>query len=233
VDNRGGGNGNIGTAIAAKATPDGYVLVFASGTTFTINPFIYKSLGFDPAKDFAPVIKFGAAPNVLVVHPSLPARTLAEFTQYAKGRTGELNYASAGNGSSMHLAAELYQKMTGTKMLHVPYVSPGAATRTRWQTARSSYFIWCPRLRSRCLPVTCARSPSSRRPARACCRMCRPPGKQAWRGSNRARGMPCSRLRNLEVDHRQAQSADQRSLNDPRFASGCRIWGDADGRHTG
>jgi tripartite-type tricarboxylate transporter receptor subunit TctC len=128
VDNRGGGNGNIGTAIAAKATPDGYVLVFASGTTFTINPFIYKSLGFDAKKDFAPVIKFGAAPNVLVVHPSLPARTLAEFTQYVKSRPGELNYASAGNGSSMHLAAELYQKMTGTKMLHVPYVSPGAAT---------------------------------------------------------------------------------------------------------
>ena len=128
VDNRGGGNGNIGTAIAAKATPDGYVLVFASGTTFTINPFIYKSLGFDPGKDFAPVIKFGAAPNVLVVHPSLPARTLADFTQYARSRTGELNYASAGNGSSMHLAAELYQKMTGTKMLHVPYVSPAAAT---------------------------------------------------------------------------------------------------------
>jgi tripartite-type tricarboxylate transporter receptor subunit TctC len=104
------------------------VLVFASGTTFTINPFIYKSLGFDPTKDFAPVVRFGAAPNVLVVHPSMPARTLAEFTQYVKARTGELNYASAGNGSSMHLAAELYQKMTGTKMLHVPYVSPGAAT---------------------------------------------------------------------------------------------------------
>ena len=128
VDNRGGGNGNIGTAIASKATPDGYVLAFASGTTFTINPFIYKSLGFDPAKDFAPIIRFGAAPNVLVVHPSLPVRTLAEFTAYAKSRPGELNYASAGNGSSMHLAAELYQKMTGTRMLHVPYVSPGAAT---------------------------------------------------------------------------------------------------------
>src|SRR3979409_1053926 len=85
VDNRGGGNGNIGTALAAKASPDGYVLVFASGTTFTINPFIYKSLGFDPARDFAPVIKFGAVPNVLVVHPSLPARNLGEFTQYVKG----------------------------------------------------------------------------------------------------------------------------------------------------
>ncbi len=128
VDNRGGGNGNIGTAIAARSTPDGYILLFASGTTFTINPFVYSSLGFDPGKDIAPIIKFGSVPNVLVVNPSIPARTLAEFTQYAKGRAGELNYASAGNGSSMHLAAELYQKMTGTKMRHIPYVSPGIAT---------------------------------------------------------------------------------------------------------
>ncbi|HEX2827473.1 MAG TPA: tripartite tricarboxylate transporter substrate binding protein [Burkholderiales bacterium] len=128
VDNRGGGNGNIGTAIAAKATPDGYVLVFASGTTFTVNPHVYSKLGFDPKKDFTPVIRFGSVPNVLVVHPSNPARTLPEFTQYVKGHNGELNYASAGNGSSMHLAAEMYQRMTGTKMQHVPYVSPGQAT---------------------------------------------------------------------------------------------------------
>ena len=128
VDNRGGGNGNLGTAIAAKSTADGYVLLFASGTTFTINPYVYKDLGFNPQKDIVPVIKFGAVPNVLVVHPSLPARTLAEFTQYVKSRPDELNYASAGNGSSMHMASELYQKMTGTKMRHIPYVSPGLAT---------------------------------------------------------------------------------------------------------
>ena len=128
VDNRGGGNGNIGTALAAKATPDGYVLVFASGTTFTINPFVYTNMGFDSKKDLSPIIKFGSVPNVLVVHPSLPARTLAEFTQYVKARPDELNYASAGNGSSMHLAAELYQKMSGTRMRHIPYVSPGLAT---------------------------------------------------------------------------------------------------------
>lgn len=128
VDNRGGGNGNIGTAIAAKATPDGHVLVFASGTTFTVNPYVYSSLGFDPKKDLTPIIKFGSVPNVLVIHPSLPARTLAEFTQYVRAHSGELNYASAGNGSSMHLAAELYQKMTGTQMRHIPYVSPGLAT---------------------------------------------------------------------------------------------------------
>ncbi|MGH8619432.1 MAG: Bug family tripartite tricarboxylate transporter substrate binding protein [Burkholderiales bacterium] len=128
VDNRGGGNGNIGTALVARATPDGYTLLFGSGTTFTINPFVYSSLGFDPAKDIAPIIKFGAVPNVLVVHPSMPVRTLAEFTAYVKSKQGELNYASAGNGSSMHLASELYQKMTGTKMQHIPYVSPGLAT---------------------------------------------------------------------------------------------------------
>ncbi|MDB5810618.1 MAG: hypothetical protein JWN94_2740 [Betaproteobacteria bacterium] len=128
VDNRGGGNGNIGTALAAKSTADGYVLVFASGTTFTINPFIYSNMGFDPKKDIDPIIKFGSVPNVLVVHNSVPARTLAEFTQYVKSRPDELNYASAGNGSSMHLAAELYQKMTGTRMRHIPYVSPGLAT---------------------------------------------------------------------------------------------------------
>ncbi len=128
VDNRGGGNGNIGTAIAAKSTADGYVLLFASGTTFTINPHVYKNLGFDPQKDIVPIIKFGSVPNVLVVHPSIPARTLADFTQYVKSRPDELNYASAGNGSSMHMASELYQKMTGTKMRHIPYVSPGLAT---------------------------------------------------------------------------------------------------------
>ena len=128
VDNRGGGNGNIGTAIAAKSTPDGYILLFGSGTTFTINPFVYSSLGFNPDRDLVPVIRFGSVPNVLVVHPSIPARTLGEFTQYVKTRPDELNYASAGNGSSMHLAAELYQKLTGTRMRHIPYVSPGIAT---------------------------------------------------------------------------------------------------------
>ncbi|MBC7780344.1 MAG: tripartite tricarboxylate transporter substrate binding protein [Proteobacteria bacterium] len=128
VDNRGGGNGNIGTALVAKAQPDGYTLAFASGTTFTVNPSVYKSQGFDPKVDLDPVAMVGSVPNVLVVHPSMPVRTLAEFTQYAKGRNGELNYASAGNGSSMHLAGELFQNMTGAKMQHVPFVSPGQAT---------------------------------------------------------------------------------------------------------
>ena len=129
VDNRGGAAGNIGAALVAKAAPDGYVLLFASGTIFTINPYLYKSQGFDPQQDFDPVANFATLPNVIVVHPSLPVRTLAEFTQYVKGQPeNTLNYASNGTGSSLHLAAELYQKMTGTRMQHIPYVSPGLAT---------------------------------------------------------------------------------------------------------
>lgn len=128
VDNRAGGNGNIGTAVVAKANADGYTVLFGSGTTFTVNPHVYRNLGFNPRNDFDPVVRFAAVPNVLVVNTSLPVHTLAEFTDYVRGRPGALNYASAGNGSSMHLAAELYQKMSGTRMVHIPFVSPGQAT---------------------------------------------------------------------------------------------------------
>lgn len=128
VDNRGGSNGNIGTAIVAKANADGYTLLFAAGSTFTINPFVYASLPFNYAKDFTPIGLFSSVPNVLVVNPSLPVNTLKEFTDYVKNRPGQVNFASAGNGSTMHLASELFQKMTGTTMQHVPYVSPGQAS---------------------------------------------------------------------------------------------------------
>jgi tripartite-type tricarboxylate transporter receptor subunit TctC len=129
VDNRGGGAGNIGAAIVAKAAPDGYVLLFASGTIFTMNPYLYKSQGFDPKHDFEHIVNFSSMPNLMAVHPSIPARTLAEFTQYVKSLPpNTLNYASNGNGSSLHLAAELYKKMTNTQIQHIPYVSPGLAT---------------------------------------------------------------------------------------------------------
>ena len=161
VDNRGGGNGNIGTAIAAKATPDGYVLVFASGTTFTINPFVYKSLGFDPKKDFAPVIKFGAAPNVLVVHPSLPARTLAEFTQYAKRRAGRTELRVRGQRQQHASRGRAVSEDDRHEDAACPVRFSGAATRTRSRTARSSYSICCPPSHSRSLAGTCVRWPCS------------------------------------------------------------------------
>jgi len=128
VDNRGGGNGNIGTDIVAKANPDGYTLLFVAGSAFTINPFVYNSLPFDYKRHFAPIGLFASVPNILVVNPSLPARTLSDFIDYVRARPGQVNFASAGNGSTMHLSAELFQKMTGTKMQHIPYVSPGQAT---------------------------------------------------------------------------------------------------------
>jgi tripartite-type tricarboxylate transporter receptor subunit TctC len=129
VDNRGGAAGNIGAALGAKSAADGYVVLFASGTIFTINPYLYKSQGFDPKKDFDPIVNFASLPNVMAIHPSIPAHTLAEFTQYVKGRPeNTLNYASNGTGSSLHLAAEMFKKLTFTQLQHIPYVSPGLAT---------------------------------------------------------------------------------------------------------
>jgi tripartite-type tricarboxylate transporter receptor subunit TctC len=127
VENRGGAQGNIGVASVAKAPPDGHALVFASASAFTINPYLYVSQGFDPKNDLAPVIVFGSVPIVLTVNPKLPVQTLVEFTQYARDHPGKLNFSSAGNGSSMHLAGELFQKMSGTTLQHVPYVSGAQA----------------------------------------------------------------------------------------------------------
>jgi len=127
VENRGGAQGNIGIAAAAKAEPDGRTLVLASSSAFTVNPYLYSNLGFDPKGDLVPIIALGTVPIILTVNPSLPARTLSEFIQYVKSNPGKLNYSSAGAGSSMHLAAELFQRLTGTKMTHVPYVSGAQA----------------------------------------------------------------------------------------------------------
>jgi len=128
IDNRPGANGNIGMAAAAKAEPDGYTLIMASSGALVTNISLYKKLPFDPVKDFEPVILYGNVPNILVVNPSVPVKTLKEFTDYVKANPNKLNFGSTGNGSSMHLAGELYKSMTGTQMTHVPYNSPAQAT---------------------------------------------------------------------------------------------------------
>lgn len=129
VENRGGAQGNVGVAAVAKAAPDGQTLSFASASAFTINPSLYQNQGFDPKSDLVPVIAFGTVPIVLTVNPTLPIKTLPEFTKYAKDNPGKLSFSSAGNGSSMHLAGELFQKLSGTKLLHVPYVSGAQAVK--------------------------------------------------------------------------------------------------------
>ena len=118
--NRPGANTNTGTLQAVKAAPDGYTLVMG---TFGLaaNPSLYRQLPFEPLRDLAPITMIGSAPGLLVVPPSLPVSTVAELIAYLKARPGDLNYASYGAGSSPHLAAELFQLVTGTRMVHVPY----------------------------------------------------------------------------------------------------------------
>ena len=128
VENKPGANGNIGTAEAVKAAPDGYTLVVVSSGTLATNPALYKSMPFDVKKDLVPIATFSSVPNILVVHPSVPAATLSEFTAYVKANPGKVNFGSSGNGSSMHLAGELYRKMSGTQMTHVPYTQLSQGT---------------------------------------------------------------------------------------------------------
>jgi tripartite-type tricarboxylate transporter receptor subunit TctC len=120
VDDRPGAGANIGAEIVAKAPPDGYTLLLAS-TIHAINPSLYSKLAYDPVRDFTPITLIAATSQVLVIHNSLPVKTVKEFIAYAKKHPGELNYSSAGNGSQPHLTAELFKSMTGIDIVHVPY----------------------------------------------------------------------------------------------------------------
>lgn len=126
VDNRAGAGGTIGSELAAKAPPDGYTMIVAYTASHGINPAIRK-LPYDVINDFSPVSMLGTSPNVMAVHPAVPAKSVNEFIQYAKSRAGQVNYASAGNGSAPHLAAEMLKYMAGIEMTHVPYkgAAPG------------------------------------------------------------------------------------------------------------
>lgn len=126
VDNRGGANGTIGAAIVAKAPPDGQtLLIVPSG--FAVNPSIYRNLPFDSLKDLAPVSQLAASPLILVVHPSFPPKTVKEIIAFIRARPNDVNYGSSGNGSPPHLATELFNYMTQTKMTHIPYKGAGLA----------------------------------------------------------------------------------------------------------
>ena len=121
IDNRGGAGGNIGTELAAKSPPDGYTILLGTVGAMAVNPSLFSKLPFDPVKDFVAVTQAAEALNALVVHPSLPAKNVKEFIALAKRRPGELHYGSSGQGAADHLSGELFDRLTGTKMVHVPY----------------------------------------------------------------------------------------------------------------
>lgn len=126
VDNRGGAGGNIAAEIVAHSAPDGYT-IFLFNSANAIAPSLYKSVPFDPLKDFEPVILISTSPFVLVVHPSMPAHSVKELIALAKAKPKGYVYASGGNGSSTHLAAEQFKQMAGIDMVHVPYKGAGPA----------------------------------------------------------------------------------------------------------
>jgi tripartite-type tricarboxylate transporter receptor subunit TctC len=127
IDNKPGAGATIGSEMVAKAEPDGYTLLLASQTN-AISASLYRKLNFNPIDDFVPISLIGREPGVLVVHPSLPVKTVAELISYAKDRPGQLNYASSGNGSGQHLFMALFASMAAVQLTHVPYRGSGQAT---------------------------------------------------------------------------------------------------------
>ena len=126
VDNRPGQGGALGTAVAAKAEPDGYTILQVA-TPFVVSPHVYGKLSYDPLKDFVPVTQFGSAPNVLVVHPSLSAKSVKELIALAKSQPGKLDWASSGTGGGQHLFGELFMSLADIKITHISYKGSGAA----------------------------------------------------------------------------------------------------------
>jgi tripartite-type tricarboxylate transporter receptor subunit TctC len=123
TENRVGAGGTIGTEYAARAKPDGYTLLMGSSTELAVNPNLYTKLTYSTVRDFVPVALIGYTPLVVVVHPSLPTGSVKELVALAKARPGDLNFASTGNGSTLHFAGEMFQRAAGIRMVHVPHIS--------------------------------------------------------------------------------------------------------------
>jgi tripartite-type tricarboxylate transporter receptor subunit TctC len=127
IDNRGGAGSTIGAALAARAAPDGYTLIFSLVSSHAVGPNLYRDPGYDPVKDFTPITVLVVAPMVLVANPTLPVKSLQELIAMAKTKPGMMRYASGGSGSPMHMSAELLKRMAGIDMVHIAYKGGGPA----------------------------------------------------------------------------------------------------------
>ena len=127
IDDKPGAGGIIGSEAAAKAPPDGYTLIMSNAGAHTVNPSLYAKLPYDPIKDFAPVTLVALAPNILIVHPTLPVRNIKELIALAKAKPGELTFGSGGNGSTAHLSGEMFKTMAGIDIVHIPFKGSPAA----------------------------------------------------------------------------------------------------------
>src|SRR5687767_1630997 len=127
VENKAGAGGNIGADQVAKAPPDGYTLLMTSGSIVAANPYMYKNMGFDPAKDLAPITNVASGPQVIVINKDLPVKDLREFIAYAKANPKKINFGSAGVGTQTHLAGENFAYAAGLDLVHVPYKGESAA----------------------------------------------------------------------------------------------------------
>jgi tripartite-type tricarboxylate transporter receptor subunit TctC len=167
VDNRGGAGGTLGADLVAKASPDGYTLLFGTVGTQAINVSLRK-LPYDPVQDFSPISLTHNAPRILVVHPSVPAKTVAELISLAKAKPGQLTFASAGNGGTNHLSGELFKLLGGVQMVHVPYKGAGPAAidvlSGRVSMTFDSIPVWASHIKAgkvRAIAVTSAQRSSS------------------------------------------------------------------------
>jgi tripartite-type tricarboxylate transporter receptor subunit TctC len=127
VEARPGAGGIIGSEAVAKAAPDGYTLIMGNAGSHSVNPGLYRKLPYDPLKDFSPIALVSSAPNILIVHPSLPVKSVKDLIALAKARPGELTFGSGGNGSTAHLSGELFRTLAGIRIVHVPFKGAPAA----------------------------------------------------------------------------------------------------------
>jgi len=159
IENKGGAGGSIATRQAAKSPPDGYTLALGGTGTLAINPTLYPNVGYDPRKDFAPVGLIATSALVVLVNPAVEARTIPELIALAKREPGQLNYASAGTGSGIHLGAALLAHMAGITLTHIPYKGSAPASPISWAVMWPSISLHCRLPSLWCATARCAHSP--------------------------------------------------------------------------